>query len=210
MPGAGSGGRVWEEARALLGAAVLPLPDATDIPSMAELLLPDLEPFESPVLVGASAGAMVALEVARRRRVAALVLIAAGFGITVSDPLLSWVASAPPDLFPKMARASIADHGDARALALAVEDFELRGAEVSYRHLRALGAYRPEPLPEPPPTAVIWGVLDHSVPAIDHLELAAQCRGILIPIPGAAHMPFLERPKETVHWIRDFVSWRLR
>ena len=207
LPGAGSAGLVWQEAASALGARVLPLPDLDSVPAMAEALLPSLQ--GRPVLVGASAGALVALEVARRRPVAALVLVAAGFGIEVGDAFLSWVREAPADLFPKMARASIADRSNASALAAAVADFEARGADVSYRHLCALRAYRPEPLPDPPPTAVLWGVLDHSVPLADHAELAAQCRGVLIPIPGAGHMPFLEQPEETVRWIRSFLEWRL-
>src|SRR5690349_20275280 len=105
LPGAGSAGLVWQAAASELGARVVPLPDAESVVGMAEAVLPQLGP--QPVLLGASAGAMVALEVARRRPVAAMVLLAAGFGIEVGDAFLSWVEAAPDDLFPKMARASI-------------------------------------------------------------------------------------------------------
>ncbi|HEX6348764.1 MAG TPA: alpha/beta fold hydrolase [Candidatus Dormibacteraeota bacterium] len=208
LPGAGSAGLVWKEVAAALGARVLPLPDADSVPAMAEALMSSLDP--GTVLVGASAGAMVALEVARRRPVPALVLLAAGFGIEVGDSFLAWVEAAPADLFPKMARASIADRSASELQSVAVADFEARGPRLVARHLRALREYRPEPLADPPPTAVIWGTLDHSVPLADHAELAARCRGIVIPVPDAGHMPFLERPQETVRWIREFVEWRLR
>ena len=207
LPGAGSAGLVWETAAAALGARIVPLPEGDSIEAMADAIAPSLG--SRPVLLGASAGAMVALEVARRRPVAAMVLLAAGFGIEVSEALLDWVRAAPSDLFPKMARASIGDRSAEGLHAVAVRDFEARGAAVCARHLEALRAYRPKPLDDPPPTAVIWGMLDHSVPLADHAELAARCEAVLIPIPGAGHMPFLEQPDATVRWIREFTGWHL-
>ncbi len=208
IPGAGSAGLTWRRAADLLGARVLPVPDRATVAEMAQAMLPAIGGAPQPrVLVGASLGAMVALEVARRLPVQGLVLIASGFGIEVGESLLSWVASNPPDLFPKMARASIADREDAAAVAECVGDFEARGWEVVHNHLLALGAYRPEPLPDPPPTLVIWGEKDRSVPLADHAELAMRLGGLLVPIPGAGHKPFFERPEATVRWIRWAVRW---
>jgi pimeloyl-ACP methyl ester carboxylesterase len=200
IPGAGSSGLVWSEALDALDGTLLPVPDERDVPAMAAALRPELEALPEPrVLVGASRGAVVALELAREEHVDALVLIAAGFGLEVSDALLDWVASAPPDLFPKMAKASIADRDNAAMIEVVTRDFESRGQPVVLRHLGALAAYSPEPLPTPPPTVVIWGERDHSA---DHAELALRCHGALAPIAEAGHMPFFERPLETVHWIR--------
>ena len=81
-------------------------------------------------------------------------------------------------------------------------DFASRGQPVLLRHLRALGAYRPEPLEHPPPTLVIWGVHDSSVPLADHAELALRCHGALAPVRDAGHMPFLEQPEQTARWLR--------
>jgi pimeloyl-ACP methyl ester carboxylesterase len=154
------------------------------------------------VVVGASLGAMVALEVARTTEVDALVLVAAGFGIAVGDSVLEWVASDPPDLLDKMARIGLAERSDNALAGIRLEDFASRGQPVLLNHLRALAAYRPEPLEHPPPTIVIWGEHDHSVPLADHVELALRCGGVLVPIAGAGHAPFLERPDETAAWIR--------
>ena len=71
---------------------VLPLGDEEDVTSIARALLPRIEHAPRPrVLVGASLGAMVAIEVARLIDVDALVLIAAGFGVHVSESALEWV-----------------------------------------------------------------------------------------------------------------------
>jgi pimeloyl-ACP methyl ester carboxylesterase len=204
IPGAGSAGLVWREALELLDGTLLPVPDEPDIAAMAAALRAELEALPEPrVLVAASLGAMVGLELVRDVRVDAFVPIAAGLGIEVSDALLDWVAADPPDLFPKMARASIADRDDAGMVDVVARDFAARGQPVVLRHLRALAAYVPEPPAAPPPTLVIWGERDHSVPLADHAELAMRCRGALAPIAGAGHMPFFENPAATVHWIRS-------
>jgi pimeloyl-ACP methyl ester carboxylesterase len=204
IPGAGSSGLIWREALELLDGTLLPVPDEADVPAMAAALRAEVEELPEPrVLVGASLGAMVALELIREVRVEAFVPIAAGFGIEVSDALLEWVAAAPPDLFPKMARASIADRDDPAMVDVVARDFEARGQPVVLRHLRALAAYAPEPPAAPPPTLVIWGERDHSVPLAAHAELAIRCGGALAPVAGAGHMPFFERPTETVRWIRS-------
>jgi pimeloyl-ACP methyl ester carboxylesterase len=208
IPGAGSAGLTWRRAAELLGAQVLPAPDLPSVVEMAEAMLPAIAAAPEPrVLVGASLGAMVSLEIARRLPLQGLVLIATGFGIEVGDSFLSWVASNPPDLFPKMARTSIADRDDAAAIAECVRDFEARGWQVVHHHLRALGAHKPEPLPDPPPTLVIWGEKDHSVPLADHVELAMRLGGLLAPVAGAAHKPFFEKPEATVRWIRWAARW---
>jgi pimeloyl-ACP methyl ester carboxylesterase len=203
LPGAGSTGRTWRHVADQLDALVLPVPDEPDVPAMADGLLRRFADVSRPrVLVGASLGAMVALEIARQVRVDALVLVAAGFGVTVSDAVLDWIESDPPGLVEKLARTGIGDPDNRELVAERVADFEERGQAVLLRHLRALQAYVPQPLPEPPPTVVLWGCLDRSVPLADHVELALRCRGMLVPIAGAGHAPFLERPDETVSWLR--------
>jgi len=203
IPGAGSAGQTWARAAELLGARVLPVPDLPDVNAMAGALRAEVLALPEPrVLRGASLGAMVALEVARTTPVQGLVLLAAGWGLVVADSLLEWVAGNPPDLFPKMARISIAARDDTEAAAAVTNDFEARGHPVVHRHLSALSAYRPEPLPNPPPTLVIWGEHDRSVPLADHARLALEMRGLLAPIAGAAHKPFFERPEETAARIR--------
>jgi pimeloyl-ACP methyl ester carboxylesterase len=203
LPGAGSAGLPWEIAAAQLEADILPVPDAPDVASMAAAIEPAIGAVSRPrVVVGTSLGAMVALEVARRIDVDALVLIAAGFGISVADSVLDWVASNPPDLFEKMARIGLADRSDERLAAVRLADFTARGQPLLLNHLRALAAYRPVPLEHPPPTFVLWGEHDRGVPLAAHAELALRCHGVLIPIQDAGHAPFLERPDETVDWIR--------
>jgi pimeloyl-ACP methyl ester carboxylesterase len=204
LPGAGSSGLAWAPTIERLGGTLLPVPDEPSVPRMAAALRAQVRQLPGPlVLVGASLGAMVALELAREIQADALVLIAAGFGIAVSDAVLDRVAADPPDLFPGMARASIADRENQRQIEVITRDFASRGQPVLLRHLRALGAYQPRPLPAPPPTLVIWGTRDRSVPLADHAELALQCRGALVPLAGAAHKPFLEQPALTAHWIRQ-------
>jgi len=207
IPGAGSSGLAWEEAAELLGAPIVPVPDAPDVPAMAAEVEAAVAAIPRPrVLIGTSLGAMVALEVARRVEVDALVLVAAGFGIAVADSVLEWVAANPPDLLGKMARSGLADREDERVIAIRLEDFQRRGQPVLLRHLTALGAYRPEPLEDPPPTAVLWGEHDHAVPLSDHAELAVRCGGVLMPIADAGHAPFLEQPERVVAAIRHLAG----
>jgi pimeloyl-ACP methyl ester carboxylesterase len=195
LPGAGSAGLPWEAAASQLDATVLPVPDEPDVAAIADLPRPR-------VVIGTSLGAMVALEVARKIDLDGLVLVAAGFGITVAERVLDWVASDPPDLLEKMASIGLADRSDRELAAIRLADFAARGQSVLLNHLRALAAYRPEPLEDPPPTVVIWGEHDRGVPLADHAELAVRCGGVLVPISAAGHAPFLERPDETVRWIR--------
>jgi pimeloyl-ACP methyl ester carboxylesterase len=207
IPGAGSSGLAWEEAAELLGAPIVPVPDAPDVAAMAAEVESEVAATPRPrVLIGTSLGAMVALEVARRVELDALVLVAAGYGITVADSVLEWVAANPPDLLDKMSRSGLADRGDERVIAIRLEDFQRRGQPVLLAHLTALGAYRPEPLENPPPTVVIWGEHDHAVPLADHAELARRCGGVLMPIADAGHAPFLEQPERVVAAIRQLAG----
>jgi pimeloyl-ACP methyl ester carboxylesterase len=203
LPGAGSAGLPWAQAARELGAAVLPVPDEPDVAAMALAVAAVVAGLPRPrVLVGASLGAMVALEVARRLEIDALVLVAAGFGISVEDSVIEWVASNPPDLLEKVARIGLADRDNRAQVATRISDFAARGQPVLLNHLRALAAYHPEPITRPPATVVLWGEHDRGVPLADHAELALRCGGVLIPIRGAGHAPFLERAPETVRWIR--------
>lgn len=204
VPGAGSAGLVWKSAAAALDAVVLPVPDEPDVGAMAAALVPAVSEVPRPrVLVGTSLGAMVALELARTLEVDGLALIAAGFGIAVADSVLEWVRASPPDLLDKLATIGLADRDHRALIAARRADFAARGPGVLLRHLSALAAYRPEPPAEPPPTVVLWGEHDRGVPLADHVELALRCGGVLVPIAGAGHAPFLERPEETVRAIRQ-------
>ncbi len=211
LPGAGSAGEAWGDIVRELDALLLLVGDLPDVPSMAKSILPAIDSMPRPrVIVGASLGAMVAVEIARRVEVDALVLIAAGFGITVGNQLIDWVAANPPDLLEKMARAGLADPNDRELVDIRRRDFAERGQPVLLAHLRALAAYRPEPLAEPPPTLVLWGEHDRGVPLADHAELAVAMGGVLVPIAGAGHAPFLERPAETARWTRAALRYRAR
>jgi pimeloyl-ACP methyl ester carboxylesterase len=204
IPGAGSAGLAWEQAGELLGAPIMPVPDAPDVVAMAAELEPAVAAVPRPrVVIGTSLGAMVALELARRIELDGLVLVAAGFGIAVADSVLEWVAADPPDLLEKMSRSGLADRGDERTIAIRLEDFRRRGQPVLLRHLTALGAHRPEPLDDPPPTVVIHGEQDRAVPRADHEELAARCGGVLVSIADAGHAPFVEQPERVVAAIRE-------
>ena len=207
LASAGSAGLVFERLLEELEATLVVMPDADDVPTMAETVVRDIAALPRPrVLVGASLGAMVALECARVGAADGLVLVAAGFGITVGESALAWVVANPPDLLRKMARIGLADPDDDELVATRERDFATRGQPVLLRHLRALAAYRPEPLPTPPPTLVLWGEHDRGVRLADHVELAKRCNGVLAPIAGAAHAPFLERPGEVAGWVRWLAS----
>jgi pimeloyl-ACP methyl ester carboxylesterase len=203
IAGAGSAGFTWREVAADLGALVLTIPDEPSPAAMAAALEEHISALPRPrVLIGASMGAIVALEVARNVEVDALVLAAAGYGIDVSDRLLDWMISNPPELFQKMAKICVADKDDQVRIEAIVEDYIAGGHDVHVRHLQALAGHRPEPLSDPPPTIVLWGMGDPAVRLEGHIELALKYRGALVPIPDAAHVPFLEQPRVTLEWIR--------
>ncbi|MFZ0381403.1 MAG: alpha/beta fold hydrolase [Solirubrobacteraceae bacterium] len=203
IPGAGSAGLTWAEVAGELGAAVLRAPDEPTIPAMAAGLDAAVADLPRPrVLIGASMGAMVSLEIARDVEVDALVLIAAGFGIEVGDRLIEWMVRNPPGILEKMAKICLAHGGDRTQIEALVDDYRAGGHERHIRQMRAMAAYKPELLADPPPTLVLWGALDSAVPLEAHIELALRCGGALIPIADAAHVPFFEQPRETLRWIR--------
>jgi pimeloyl-ACP methyl ester carboxylesterase len=203
LASAGSAGGPFAAVAEQLDALLLTMPDTDDVLAMADQACAAMAEVPRPrVLVGASLGAMVALECARAGAADGLVLIAAGFGIKVGEGVLEWVAANPPDMLAKTARIGLADPENTAQVAARLKDFETRGQPVLLHHLQALAAYYPEPLPDPPPTLVLWGERDSGVPLADHVELAMQCRGALAPIADAGHAPFLEQPKETVRWAR--------
>jgi pimeloyl-ACP methyl ester carboxylesterase len=200
---AGSAGLTWADVAGELGALVLAIPDEPGARPMAAALEPAVVDLPRPrVLIAASMGATVALELARRVEFDALVLVAAGYGIEVSDRLLDWMISNPPGLHEKMAKICLANRADEGRAVEIVADYETAGHALHVRHLQALRGYRPEPLADPPPTLVLWGVHDPAIPLEAHIELATVCRGALVPIPDAAHVPFLEQPEATLAWIR--------
>jgi pimeloyl-ACP methyl ester carboxylesterase len=203
IPGAGSAGYTWRDVAGELGALVLPIPDEPEVQEMARALAGAIAELPAPrVLIGASMGAMVALEVARSVEIEALVLASAGFGIEVSDRLIGWMERNPPDLFRKMAKICLGDREDPPLIDAIVADYIAGGHAEHVRHLQALSRYAPEQLREPPPTIVLWGMRDPAVPLEGHVELALRCRGALVPIADAAHVPFLEQPQVTLEWIR--------
>jgi pimeloyl-ACP methyl ester carboxylesterase len=201
--GAGGAGGLWSDVAARLDVLVMPLPDEPDVPAMARSVRDRIAALPQPrVLVGASAGAMVALEIAREVPMQALVLISAGWGIEVSESALGWVRENPPDLHRKLAKICVADRENLERLKIIEADYDACTQPVHVRHLEALSRHRPTPLVDPPPTLVLWGMADRAVPMEDHLELALQCQGALVPIAEAAHVPYLEQPDVVVRWMR--------
>ncbi len=203
IPGGGGAGLIWGDLAADLPAVVLRAPDELTIEAMAARLQDAIAELPRPrVLVGASMGALVALELARRVEIDALALIACGWGIEVSDSVIAWMESDPPDIHQKLSRICLADPRDETKIAALVADYDAGGHERHVRQVKAMRAYTPEPLSDPPPTIVICGLQDSAVPMEDHVELALRCRGVVAPVAGAAHVPFLEQPEATLRWIR--------
>ncbi len=203
IAGAGSAGLTWGPVAQQLDALVLPIPDEPDVPAMAAAVEDRLAGLPEPrVLVGTSAGGVVALEIARYVPVQALVFVAAGFGLKVSESALNWLADNPPDLHYKLARICVVDRENEEQHRALVADYDACGQPVHLRQLQAVVRHRPEPLQDPPPTLVLWGMQDRAIPLEDHLELAVRCSGALVPIADAAHVPFLEQPGITLEWLR--------
>jgi pimeloyl-ACP methyl ester carboxylesterase len=206
--GSGSSGLAWTPVATELGALVLPAPRAPDVPAMAAALAPVIAALARPrVLIGTSLGALIALEVARDTPVDALILVSAGFGIAVSQAVLDQIAAAEPGMLDRMAHGVVADASDADLVADVRRDFEGCGPELLLHHMRVLAEHRPRAPADLPPTFVLWGTKDAGVPLAAHAELAARCGAPLLPVPGAGHVPYLERPRETLNWIRAAVRW---
>jgi pimeloyl-ACP methyl ester carboxylesterase len=206
--GSGSAGHVWQPVATALGGTVLRAPDEPDVPSMAAALRPEIERLAAPrVVLGASLGALIALELARETAIDGLVLIAAGFGIAVAPAVLDTIAADRPGMLARMARGVVADPDDAAIVAGVTRDFEACGPELLLRHMRVLARHRPEPPAGLPPTFVLWGTRDPGVPLEDHAELAVRCGAPLLPVAGAGHVPYFERPEATLRWIRAAVRW---
>lgn len=206
--GSGSAGHVWQPVAAELGGVVLRAPDEPDVAAMAARLRGEIEALAAPrVLLGASLGALIALELARDTALDALILVAAGFGIAVSPAVLDTIAANGPGMLERMARGVVADPGDDAIVAGVRRDFEACGPELLLRHMQALAGHRPEPPDDLPPTFVLWGARDPGVPLKDHAELALRCRAPLLPITDAGHVPYFERPEATLRWIRAAAGW---
>jgi pimeloyl-ACP methyl ester carboxylesterase len=207
--GSGSAGHVWLPVATELGGIVLRAPDEPDVAAMSAALRHEVEALAAPrVVLGASLGALVALELARDAAIDALILVAAGFGIAVSSAVLDTIAADAPGMLERMARGIVADPGDEAVVAGVRRDFEACGAELLLRHMRALARHRPDPPPAHlPPTFVLWGTRDPAVPLAGHAQLALRCRAPLLPIPGAGHVPYFERPEATLRWIRAATAW---
>jgi pimeloyl-ACP methyl ester carboxylesterase len=206
--GSGSAGHVWEPVATALGGVVLRAPDEPEVPSMAAALRPEIERLPQPrVVLGASLGALIALELARDVPIDALLLLGAGFGIAISPAVLDAIAANAPGMLERMARGVVADRHDEAVVADVRRDFEACGPELLLRHMQALARHRPRPPAGLPPTFVLWGMRDPGVPLADHAELAARCGAPLLPIPDAGHVAYFEQPEATLRWVRKAVAW---
>lgn len=151
-------------------------------------------------LVGHSLGALVCAGLAARapRRVERLVLIApplrcAGAGLLGNAlPLARTLLG-----LPLAATVTVATDIAARSpLALLRAAAELLGTEHASELARILA-----------PTLVLWGARDVLVPASGATELAALVPGARLRlIPGAGHVPMLDRPDEVTRELRDFLA----
>jgi pimeloyl-ACP methyl ester carboxylesterase len=203
IPGACSTGLTWKPVADLVGLRILPVPGADSVPEMAEALLPDLRLEHGPrVLVGASLGAVVALDLMDRVRVDVAVLVAAGLGITVDERVLERVRTSEEDVLLRIARSSLAVPENENLLALAVADLRSRGRGVLVQHLSALASHHATVPARTPETFVVWGEHDRSVLLQDHLELTQVLEGVLFPVRGAGHLPFLENPRRVADIIK--------
>jgi pimeloyl-ACP methyl ester carboxylesterase len=206
--GSGSSGSAWESVATELDAVVLPVPDASDVPAMADALAPTVAELRRPrVLIGTSLGAMVALELAGATPVDALILVSAGFGIAVNPKVLDQIAVADAGMLEQMARGVVADADNPELIAGVRRDFEGCGPRVLLNHMRVLASHRPRPPANLPPTFVLWGTQDPGVTLAAHAELAARCNAPVMPVENAGHMPYLEQPRATLDWIRTAVLW---
>ena len=132
---------------------------------------------------------------------------AQGIGVTLSSAQAAACRSHGLDVHVRdMRDVTRADFGGFDAVAslgafehvASVADYEAGGHGRHIRQVRAMAAYQPQAPADPPPTVVLWGVHDSAVPLEDHVELALRCRGAVVPIEDAAHVPFFEQPAAVV------------
>lgn len=207
LPGAGSAGIAFDAVRALVPGRLIPLPDAPTVAAMADILTPELADASAPrVVVAASLGAMVTLELNGRVRMDAWVLMAAGLGIRVHQSLFDLLDNAPDHAPRKLARAGTTPGSAPSILEARTADFEARGVATMRAHFRALADYRPTlPVASPPPAVVVCGMHDRAVPFDDHLQLVVAIGGALVPV-DAGHAPFLDQPSLVGSWIHHLVA----
>jgi pimeloyl-ACP methyl ester carboxylesterase len=165
-------------------------------------------------LVGAALGGWIAAELATRdtARLASLTLIDPwGLrvdGVTGIDPFVTNDEQALRDLF---ADAKAADASVARLLAPEGEDALLKGKMVT-----AKLAWQPR-LHDPHltkwlhridvPTSIVWGAQDRLLPPAYGAAWQRAIAGArLATVPGAGHLPHVEKPGETAGVIADFIA----
>ncbi|GAA1844952.1 hypothetical protein GCM10009836_25560 [Pseudonocardia ailaonensis] len=204
LPGAGFSGSAWAGVAEELGAVVLPVPDLGSVADMADAVaaqVAELDVTGPLVTVGASLGAVVALELGWRTEVSGMVAMAAGFGIRVGRSTLSLLDDAGPEVFDQVARSGLGhpveEHVRARR-----EDLASRADGVMYRQLAALREHRAREPRRVVPTVVFQGLLDRSVRPEDQLELAQRCGAVVRVLEEVGHSPYLEAPDEVVRWSR--------
>jgi pimeloyl-ACP methyl ester carboxylesterase len=204
IPGAGGVGLTWRAIADQLQATIAPIPSADSVADIAEIIAATLPECDGPrYVVGASSGAMVALELARTVRVDGCLFTASGFGIEVSDRLLRWLADDPPGIHTKIAKIGLADDGaDADKLGAVVADYDACGAGLHVRQLSAIARYRPETGVPRPFCFVLWGDRDRSIPFEAHRVLATECGGALVPLENCGHLVHVDRPDAVVSWAR--------
>jgi len=194
----------WSRVPGIGEMQVIALPELDTVEAIAEAVAKQLPSTDRPrVLVGASLGAMVGLQLLHTVRFDAFIALATGFGIHVDAQVLDRIRESPEDVLMRTARSSLANRDAADLLEVAAEDLRSQGRDVLISHLSALAAHEPRVPEHPPETVVVWGTGDRSVPMEDHVELARVMHGVVAPVEGAGHLPFLERPEDVARIISN-------
>jgi len=204
FPGSGGGVSLWQPVARRFAGEVIPLPALESVASIADAVEESVRRMPGPrILVGNSLGAMVALELAQRVPVAAMMLVAAGWEFPVAEELIRRVETRGHTAFAESARRCVNPEAAPRHLDAVVADFESREHGTMSRHLRAIRDHKPriDPTVPQPTTLVLRGGLDRSVTLRDHLELAERTGGALVPVGSAAHMPFVDHAEEVTRWL---------